>query len=116
MNGMQKHVVQWVVLAVSLGLSLSAGRTILELWKRRDVVHERERELIKLREENASLERALQDIGQDAYLERIARDKLGLVREGETIVILPDTGDKTQVAGTHVGNEPNWKKWWRIFF
>ena len=81
-----------ILLTVSLGLSLSAGRTVLELWKRRDVVRDREGELTRIREENKALGRTLQDMQGEEYVERIARDKLGLIRAGETVVIMPEAG------------------------
>lgn len=109
------RVVRIIVMIVSLGLAVSAGRTILELWQRRDIVRERAQELTKLREENMTLERTLQDIGGEAYAEKIARDKLGMVREGETIVIMPQEENSNQKTENKEAL-PNWKKWWKLFF
>ena len=50
-------------------------------------------------------------------MERMAREKLGLVKEGETIVIMKNeklkmTNEEQEVEE----NSPNWKKWWGLFF
>ncbi|HLD25173.1 MAG TPA: septum formation initiator family protein [Patescibacteria group bacterium] len=116
----RRQITRGILAFVSLGIILSAGRTIIDLWQRRDVLEARKHELAKLREENEALEHTLQDMQSESYVERIARDKLGMVKEGETIVILPDavgerSFDKTQ-DGQMNNNLPNWKKWWKLFF
>lgn len=115
---MQSSPIRFVRIAVtivSLGLAVSAGRTIVELWQRRDVVGDRERELAKIKAENTSLEGALGDIASDAYVERVARDQLGMVREGEVIVMLPEGGVHTEKNEAQK-DIPNWRKWWSLFF
>jgi len=106
-----------IVLAVaSLGLSFSAGRTIIELWQRRDVVRVREQEIATLEKTNASLRRTLKDAGGDAYVEREARDKLGMIKEGETIVMLPEGGASDSDRIASLDAQPTWKKWFGMFY
>ena len=109
------RIVRIAVTLISLGLAVSAGRTIIELWQRRDVVSVRERELKKVQSENDALERKLKDMAGDAYVERVARDQLGMVKEGETIVMLPE-GKADKEKNGLLQDLPNWKKWWQIFF
>lgn len=65
----------------------------------------------------SSLEASLQD---GEYLEREARLKLGLRKEGEQVVVLRK-GDATEAAMqpvSAVASEPVWsnpKKWWTLF-
>lgn len=104
-----------IIWIVSLVLCLSAGSTIMHLWARRGVVREREQELVALQKRNRDLEESLKEASGDAYVERVARDKLGMVREGEIIVIMPDTQPRTDTGqGSDVS--PNWNKWWSLFF
>lgn len=109
-------IFQLVVLLVSLGLCLSAGGTIVDLWHRRDLVRMRQHDLQKITKENEALERELREANSESYVERIARDKLGLVRDGESIVLL----QQAQNGNTgNMGNNkamPNWQKWWKLFF
>lgn len=103
------------VALISLGLAISAGRTIVELWQRREVVGVRKQELTKIKAENVSLQDKLTDMGSDAYLERIARNQLGMIKDGETIIMLPEGAVQGRADGEEK-NIPNWKKWWRLFF
>lgn len=107
--------VRAIVGLVSLIVTISAGRTIIELWRRQDVLKSREQELAVLEEEKKALERTLQDMGSELYVERVARDKLGLVKEGETIVILQNPESRTENSERN-DMLPNWRKWWGLFF
>lgn len=109
------HTLRIVVALISLGLAISAGRTIVELWQRRDVVSVRKQELVKIQAENNTLQDKLKDMGSDAYVERVARDQLGMIKEGETIVMLPEGAIQGRGGGEEM-NMPNWKKWWSLFF
>jgi len=103
------------VFIVSLGLCLSAGATTLNMWRRRDHVLTRQHDLTVLTQENQVLQQQLKEAKSPEYLERVARDKLGLVKDGETIVLLPQLHQNT-VSGKDIDDVPNWKKWWSLFF
>lgn len=107
------YILLWIF---SLGLCVNAGRTIWELWKRKDVVNVRQEELSRIKQENRTLEVTLKDIQSETYLERIARDKLGMVKEGEIIIIMPEAGNSLPAGEAGGQGSPNWKKWWGLFF
>ena len=73
-----------------------------------------EKYIQEVEEKHAELENRLIEATSAAFIEKIARDKLGLVREGETVVIM----DKSPVIGNQssVKEESNWRKWWGLFF
>lgn len=110
-----RNVARIILAVVSLGLSISAGRTILELWQRRDIVEVRERELMRLKQDTIQLEKTLLDMKSESYVERIARDKLGMIKEGEILVMLPMNATLSGEQHTQ-GVVPTWKKWWSLFF
>lgn len=75
----------------------------------------RQAELEKRAQENTRMAAKLEEIKQDEYVEKVARDTLGLVKDGEAIVILPKEG----ISGTGENDQagmPNWQKWWNLFF
>jgi cell division protein FtsB/cell division protein DivIC len=116
MNLVENRLFRFLILIVSFGLCLSAGGTILDLWHRRDVVSLRQKDLDRISQENASLQKQLSDSQQQGYVERVARDKLGLVKDGEAIVLLePSTGDEVNANGEK-GTIVSWQQWWRLFF
>jgi len=75
---------------------------------------------VKIREENEELEAKLEILRSDEYQEKQLRDKLGLAKEGELIVVLPEDEVLRNLAPKHVEEEetlpdPNWKKWAHLF-
>jgi len=112
----QNKIFQLCVLLVSLGLCLSAIGTIVDLWHRRDLVGAREQDLTTITRENQKLQSELRETQSDDYVERIARDKLGLVKDGEAILLLPQKQGTTSVYGGGTSNDPNWQRWWKLFF
>ena len=64
---------------------------------------------------NMQLQEDLREATSPAFIEQAARDKLGLVREGETIVIMDKAsgGPKTPKNPQEL---PSWKQWWSLFF
>lgn len=100
---------------ISLGLAVSAGRTIVELWEQKGRVGEKERELTRVLTENKRLESQLTDMKNPSYVERVARDQLGMVKEGETMVMLPQGGANAEGRGNS-GELPVWQQWFRLFF
>lgn len=110
-----RNVIRLIIACISLGLSISAGRTIVELWRRQDVVHVREQELARLKRDNAELETRLADMKSEAYVEKVARDQLGMIKEGETIVMLPESASMSASKGVGM-EEANWRQWWSLFF
>lgn len=106
---------RWIIWAISLILCLSAARTILDLLKREDIVKNRAAELHRLQEQNAALQKSLSDMASDRFVEQVARNQLGLVKEGETVLILPDQG----ASGSAIGpgeTGPLWRRWYRLFY
>jgi hypothetical protein len=61
-------------------------------------------------------------VESDFYRQKEARDKLGLARSGETVIVLPNEEILRRLsprkADSQVENqkEPNWKKWANLFF
>lgn len=110
-----RNAARIILAVVSLGLSISAGRTILELWQRRDIVRVRERELSRLQQDNLQLEKKIGDMKSESYVERIARDQLGMIKEGETIVMLPENASFSGTQSTQ-NIMSNWRQWWGLFF
>jgi cell division protein DivIC len=78
-----------VALLGALGVLILAP-AVRGWWSQRQDIDAARAELAALEEDNEALERRLDRVSDPAELERIARDQLGLVREGEeSYVILP---------------------------
>lgn len=78
------------IIALTLLLTIvPRAKTVYDLNKQK-VVLEQEKE--KLADQNAQLQESMQAANSPANIERIAREQLGLVKQGETIItpILPE--------------------------
>jgi len=74
--------------------------------------------------ENTELKAKLEEVQSPAFIERMARETLGMVKEGETVVLVPKTPHANLPAGEggandqrrEEGNVPKWRQWWKLFF
>ena len=58
----------------------------------------------------------LKKLASEEYTEKVARNTLGLVKEGESIVILPGAGSRSGGPPSETERTVNWQKWWGLFF
>ncbi len=104
-----------LVLVASLLVIVTLSRSVYDLWQRRDIVSQRARELARQEAENQRLKQQLSEAQTLEFIERQAREKLGLVKPGEVVVLVPKTevGSEDQTTTKPL---PNWQKWWKLFF
>jgi len=102
------------ILCVAIGIGVV--RSVYTLSKKKGIVAERQQVLAELTAKNEELHQQLEEATSPAFIEQAARDKLGLVREGETVVIM----DKSQITNLNDQERsqelPSWKQWWSLFF
>ncbi len=108
----------WAVIALLIfSIVQNAGKVIKT---RAEIQKEREK-VEKMKEVNAGLEQAIAEAQSTSFIEKQVRDKLGLAKAGESIVILPDENTLRKLAPQTLDEEnllpdPNWKKWEKLFF
>lgn len=72
-----------------------------------------------LEAKNRELKKKLTQIQSTQFIEEQARDKLGLSKSGETVVIIPEDKLKAVMVATQsaqITRLPNWLGWWKVFF
>jgi cell division protein FtsB len=109
--------VRYTIIVVSGIICIGLTRSIISTLRQNDVVSERkavlEREMVR----NKDLQEQLKIATSDAFLEKQAREKLGLAREGETIVLLGEPQNSENQVNSSVSTpQSQWTKWWRLFF
>jgi cell division protein FtsB len=78
------------VLAVAAGLAVYGGNGVLRVRAIRAEIQALEREVSSLRERSDKLAATVDKLRNDpAYIEKLAREDLGYVREGETVLKFP---------------------------
>lgn len=113
---MGRKLVRIALLGICIVIAVGVLRSVYTLSQKRGIVGERQKALTELVRKNKQLQEDLREATSPAFIEAAARDKLGLVREGETIVIM----DKTPIERTDTQKNPqevsSWKQWWSLFF
>ena len=71
--------------------------------------------LAQEQKKNQFLKERLFYVKTNQFVEEEAREKLGMSRPGEYIVIAPTSAplNREQIE---VNTKPNWQKWWELFF
>jgi len=120
LSAIVNKISHYALLIVVLLLGFTLVKNILknvEIKKR--IATERAR-VEKLKQDNADLTQKLTEIQSQEYIEKQLRDKLGLAKEGEIVVVLPDTTTLEKLAPEvpieqETLPDPNWKKWIHLF-
>lgn len=105
---------------VGIMLSITLTRNILIIQKANQKITDLKAEIAAIKQKNDKLIMQIDQAQTVEFQEKQARDKLGLVREGEAIVVLPDVetlkkfAPKTEEQVDELP-DPNWKKWLKLF-
>lgn len=108
--------IRLVIGVISLFLSFGLARSVVNHWQKRTIVSDRQEALRREQARNQELTESLKSATSAAFIEKTAREKLGLIKEGDTVVLM--TNDNTYMTNNANTPEsaPNWKKWWGLFF
>lgn len=110
----------YIILGLLVFFSFSLFRNITNVKMVEKRIKDKEMEVEKVRQEQAKLERELENAKSEQFMEKQLRDKLGLAKEGEMVVVLPPPEVLRKFA-PHYEEEkvmlpdPNWKKWMKLF-
>ncbi len=115
---MRKKIISGLVIFISLYLIVSLSRGIIYLIQKEKIIGQEQLKLEKLKVETQTLKEQLDYVRSEEFVEKEAREKLGLTKEGETVVILPE-GFQEMIELSQKGVEteetPNWKQWLGLF-
>jgi len=110
MVGLIKKAVFVLVLAF---LATSLIRNIYNYYDKRQFYNDYKNELKKETAKNIYLKTQVLKKGDPNELEKTIRNKLGLTKENETVVVLPLPSPTPIVVVPDP--LPNWQQWWNIF-
>ncbi len=88
----RRLLVAGVAVVVATGLAVGANGVMRVLAMRREL-HTLETDVARLRSQTDTLSRTVDRLRNDpAYIEKVAREELGYVRQGETVLKFPSQG------------------------
>jgi cell division protein FtsB len=115
-----KAFLQWGIIILALILAISLVKSTLKILGSNEKITQALSEVRELEKENEILEKEFKGVQNVQFIEREARDKLGLAKEGEYVLILPDEDSLRAVAPKMEEKERelpplNWEKWLKLF-
>lgn len=110
-----------MILALGLYFIVSLVQQILSLWRAEERIRIAQERVEEARQKNEELAGELKYVRSDEFIEKEARDKLGMGKEGETIVVVPKDLIEREVEEARKEKEvpekvPNWKLWKEAFW
>jgi cell division protein FtsB len=118
-NKLKAHSI-YLAIGFILLLIISLARNITKIRQAQEKIQEKKEEVEKLEERNKKLKEQFEKVSSEEFAERELRDKLGLAKEGEIIIVLPDEATLRKLIPElkeeeEVLPDPNWKKWLKLF-
>jgi len=110
----------YLFLAIFLCFSLT--RNILRMFSTQSRLDDAQAKLTRLKGEQEDLKKELQKMESPLYVEAQIRNKLGLAKENEIILVFPEDdlvrrlSSRTSSSSFYDLPEPNWKVWLNLFF
>lgn len=105
-----------VIYFTTLLLVVNTARSIYSVWQKQSVLGERRAIVDQLRQENEGLKQDLLQVESQDFIEKQAREKLNLQKEGDIVVVLPQDLKYKDAPQVEEPEAPNWRKWWSLFF
>ena len=116
-----KHkLISWVFIISIFLFGLSFFKNIVRINRVNREIAKKEADVEKLKAKNNELQAKIEEMGSEVYIENQIRNNLGLVKEGEIVVVLPEPEVLKKLAPVYEVEEeelpePNWKKWVKMF-
>ena len=116
------RLTHYLIILVCILFVISLVRNFTRTRSMQITLLEAEKSLEELYEKQKSLQGDLEKVEGDFYIEQQARNKLGLVKENEVVVVLPSKEVLRNLSPWKEKNKeyslpnPNWKKWVKLFF
>lgn len=111
----KRNVILFLAVIVTLVLAVNSYRRIGDFRSAAKTVDERQAYLEDLKKKNEELKKELEYKESTQFAELEIRNKLGLAKPGETVVMVPKEETKNQKPETR-DQRPNWRKWKELLF
>jgi len=108
-------------LVILVFLSIALGKELLRRYEINQEISGLEEEIAQLEQKNLDLDDLMVYFDTNSFTEKEARQKLGLQKEGETMVIIGENLNSNQeivveTSQSTAAQSANPEKWWNYFF
>lgn len=116
---MVKKIVIISIVLVVLVIAYNLINQISAAFKSGERLTKEAEKLYQLEAKNKQLKQKLSEVESGNFIETQARDKLGLSKKGETVVIIPQhkINEVLEASSSAQSTKlPNWLGWLKVFF
>lgn len=122
---MKNPLVYLILLLIGLYLMLNLSQSIISLTTKNKELEQANDKVEKEISRNSQLISELSKVQNPKYIEQQAREKLGMSRPGETVVVVPEEAVVQMASLTaslsadfyaRFDETPNWQKWVKLFW
>lgn len=110
-----KRIIPFILIAVLLLIIKSIIESIVTLQQNSQIVQQLKTEKDTAIKRQEFLSQELYYVKTNDFIENEAREKLGMVKPGEHVILIPPTSANSAPTKKEE-NIPNWEKWRRLFF
>lgn len=112
----RKQAARLAVIIIGLYLIVTTIQSTFDLFKAGDKLTAREKRVAILKKEQEELLRQKAIVNNPNFLEKTARDQLGLSKPGEEMIIIPGDLLKDNTPVVPSDTTPNWQRWIKLVF
>lgn len=112
---MSYRLINWLILIICIVLFINLIRSFFHLQKQGKIIKGVEEKLREVTAEQDDLKRQLARSKSHQFIEKQAREKLNLGKEGEVIIILPSISLYLEPTPMPIDTSSNWEKWLKVF-
>lgn len=107
----------WILIIIFLASTVKNVERVISIRKQ---VNAEKMKIDKMQADNAKLQAQITEAQSQNFIDKQIRDKLGLTKVGEVMVVLPDELVVKSLAPQAPTDEellpdPNWRKWLKLF-
>ena len=115
-----KHLLGYATWILVVLLLISTVKNVSRVLNIRKQVEEERMRVEKMQADNTALQAQIAEAQGSDYIDKQIRNKLGLTKEGEVVVVLPEESVVRSLAPPETVDEevlpdPNWRKWLKLF-
>src|SRR3989337_2005949 len=88
--GSRKRLISILFLLIGIFLLGNLAQGIFDAWRGRERIQKMKQDLQEIAKENETLQQEVQYYQSEEFVEKEAREKLNLVKPGETVIIVPE--------------------------
>ena len=116
-----KKYIRYLIFAIALFLIVSMGRSTIGFLGKTGTIDEAQKKVEELEKEQALLLEVKEEVDSLEFVEKEARERLGLAKPGEVVLILPSDEVLAKLAPEiedelKVEELPIYMRWLRLFF